>query len=173
MKRCRFDNELELNRVMKSGITVKESIISRIKSGTTVSPTGCWEWNGCLTPNGYPQMSVDRRPHYAHRASFAAFKSTIYTGAFICHSCDNPKCVNPDHLFAGTQKDNIGDAIKKRRLVCGEKSKKAKLNDNVVRLSRSMYRRGDCTIGFLAEKFGVSIRTMGKAVSGKKWKHVV
>lgn len=75
----------------------------------------CWEWVGSITKDGYGQFFYQGSLWGAHRASFQIFVGDIQPGLLICHSCDNPSCVNPDHLFQGTYSDNIQDMLSKGR----------------------------------------------------------
>lgn len=76
--------------------------------------TGCWEWIGS-TVTGYGKFRDDRKMVLAHRMSFLVFNGDIPMNMQICHKCDNRKCINPDHLFIGTQLDNIRDCVAKGR----------------------------------------------------------
>lgn len=77
---------------------------------------GCWEWTGSRRPKGYGVFAVNgARRESAHRVAYALFIGPISAGFFVCHRCDNPRCVRPDHLFLGTQADNMRDMHAKGR----------------------------------------------------------
>lgn len=79
--------------------------------------TGCWIWTGSTKPNGYGNINVAGKTLMTHRAAWLAFKGEIPNGMQVCHHCDTPACVNPDHLFLGSQKDNMDDMDAKGRRV--------------------------------------------------------
>lgn len=167
-----LDRTENLEGVLKSGESARASLERRLKAHVSISESGCWEWTGCLTQNGYPQINFKRRAHYAHRLSYATFVGPIPVNLFLLHGCDNPKCINPQHLRPGDQKANIGDAVSRKRHAFGVRQGKAKLTDSSVFSARSTYAEGKSSIASLAVSLGVSIRTLGKAIRGDKWKHV-
>jgi hypothetical protein len=81
----------------------------------------CWEWKGALDRHGYGQVGwvEEGKPKHgsAHRLSYRTFVGPIPDDLFVCHRCDNRKCIKPDHLFLGTHRDNMADAMRKGRLV--------------------------------------------------------
>lgn len=90
----------------------------KLKGNIIKKRNGCWEWKGDLHPNGYgytTNYETNKREH-VHRISFRIFKGEIPKGLYVCHHCDNRKCINPEHLFVGTAKDNMQDAKRKGRL---------------------------------------------------------
>jgi len=89
-----------------------EFIMSRIEVDQS---SGCWNWTGTISPGGYGVASWNYKTRRAHRLSWESFCSAIPDGLFVCHKCDNPRCVNPDHLFLGTAQDNANDCVAKGR----------------------------------------------------------
>ncbi len=149
----------------------------------------CWNWLGALTPKGYPNMGIDGKYKGGHRLSWEIHNGQIPDGLCVMHLCDNPRCVNPSHLKLGTQKDNMRDAARKKRMgkctgekhrsvtcpesVCrGERFKSAKLTEDAVRQARFLSSQG-MRGATIATMFGVSNSVMNKAINGKLWKHVV
>mgnify|MGYP000103149498 CR=1 FL=1 len=135
--------------------------------------SGCWQWIASIGSHGYGQISTrSGPPALAHRYSYELFVGEIPEGSVVCHKCDNRKCVNPEHLFVGTQRDNIMDMIKKNRARYssqrGEKNPSAKLSaKQALEIFRSDKRGAD-----LAREYGVTPTMISKIRRGKSWTHV-
>lgn len=141
---------------------------------------GCWEWISAKDKNGYGITSISppRKNVRAHRLMYILTKGDIPEGYLVCHNCptgDNPSCINPDHLFLGTAKDNSKDRDKKGRGRTqdqrGEKNHMATLNEEKVLEIRKLYNEGvrECD---LVRKFGIRQATISKVLLRKRWKHI-
>lgn len=149
----------------KSIKTLREIIFNNY----TVTRHGCWEWQGSLDPYGYGKFGYRNKTVSAHRAAYQiANKHTFKEGECVCHSCDNPKCINPEHLFIGTQLDNIHDSIKKNRM---PGAATGLLNADVV-LIRQMYQPGVNTQLEIAKLFKVDQTAISQIVLNKARKNV-
>lgn len=143
------------------------------------SPNDCWIWQGKVSRRyGSVTLYVDGWvvSLYAHRASWILHKGAIPSGFNVCHHCDVTLCVNPSHLFLGTQIDNVRDSINKGRHVnpatlAGSRHHKAKLNEEKVIAARKLY-TGGVPIKQLAAMYGLSDSNMRAAVNRQSWKHV-
>jgi hypothetical protein len=134
---------------------------------------GCWEWTGYIMPNGYGNMKVRRDNgilvnEYAHRFSYEIHKGPIPEGMYVCHKCDNRKCVNPEHLFIGTQKDNIHDMDRKGRRVVRPGTQKITRKD--AENIRLLHRKG-VHVDILAEKYGLKPCTIRNIIAYRLWKN--
>lgn len=134
-----------------------ESVISRFWKYVKKSD-GCWMWTGC-TSRGYGTLSSKRgqAPYKAHRLSWIIHYGDISSEVEVCHKCDNPGCVRPDHLFLGTHGDNMLDASAKKRLRMyrhghGEENNAATLTDEEVKRIREEYTNGS-TLEELTDKY--------------------
>lgn len=145
--------------------------------GPTVSHVAnlepCWLWTALTNSDGYGRMRVGGRPLLAHRISWKIHNGPIPAGMCILHRCDTPACVNPAHLFLGTQLDNIRDRDAKKRHVStpGEQHGRAKLTEAQVLAIRAEYATG-AKQASLAERFCMSVPTISKIVRRETWVHV-
>ncbi len=134
--------------------------------------SGCWLWLGMQQVGKlYGIFCWKNKSIKAHRASWEIYRGEIPLGLQVLHRCDMPQCVNPDHLFLGTQKDNNDDCHRKgrNRSAVGEKQHLSKLTaSNVLEIRTSPY----CTLEKLGDKYGVTKSTIGRVLSRKTWKHV-
>lgn len=144
-------------------------------------PDICWEWQAGSHTRGYGAFGAAGLNLRAHRVSHSIVNGPIPDGLCVCHSCDNPPCCNPAHLWLGTMRDNTLDMAKKGRhgmvvrpeLVWrGEKATNAVLNDNIVRELRRLYKTGKYTYKHLSIMFGVGRGTVYRAINYQGWAHV-
>lgn len=137
----------------------------------------CIEWHKGLFTNGYGQRwdPSTKRSRFAHRMAWEeANGRPVPEGMFVCHKCDNPKCVNPDHLFIGTHQDNMDDMKRKGRgsKRHGEDVNTTKLKVSDVVLIKGMLERHKNCGRFLSDWFGVSKMTVSDINTGKTWRRV-
>lgn len=155
----------------------------------------CWLWTAHKLTRGYGRFCIRGTWVLAHRLAYELTHGPIPTGAFICHHCDNPSCVRPDHLFCGTQHDNMSDCVQKNRhgsqrhpdtrprgerhythqrpedRLRGEQHGRARLTAEQVRAIRNRYKSG-ALLRHLAHDYGVSISAVWHIVNGDTWQHI-
>ncbi len=145
------------------------SQLDRLLSRVTVTPDGCWFYNGPVDRDGYGRFSQDGRPVRAHRSAYRLLVGPIPPGKCVCHICDNPACINPEHLWIGTHADNAADRNAKGRQAKGQRNGRAKLNCDAVRAIRAA--ASECTPkAEIARRFGISSRDVNKILSGEIWR---
>lgn len=127
-------------------IVSDEEVKNRLKNGSKLTNNGCIEWVKAVTKSGYGLINIRSRGGLlsVHRLSYEVYVGNIPAGLYILHTCDNPKCINPNHLFLGTQLDNIKDMISKNRGgKKGEENSYSKLTNDEVLTIRWLYETGD------------------------------
>jgi hypothetical protein len=163
---------------------------------------GCWLWLGRPDKDGYGKLRVGGVATRAHRYSYALHVGPIPSGLMVCHHCDNPGCVRPDHLFLGTALDNASDAASKGRTALGdrnasrkhperrprgerhhwqtrpetrlrgERNGRAKLTPDDVHTIRALWSAGKANRAELARRYGVTHTLISNIVAGRLWKHL-
>lgn len=145
---------------------------TRFKKFIKISKTGCWNWSGYLDKDGYGRFQLNKKSRPAHRVSYELHIKKINKNLLVCHRCDNRKCVNPSHLFLGTNKENVLDMVKKDRHNKGSKVGTSKLKESDISKIRKLYARGNTTLHKLGTKFGVSYAQIFRIVKNQSWSHL-
>lgn len=135
---------------------------------------GCWEWVGTKDKNGYGKTKANGKTIKPHRISYAIANGDFDQSFYVCHKCDNPSCINPDHLFLGTNSDNQKDCVRKGRKPNrdGENHPLAILSDSDVLQIRARYKRRVVTAIMLAKEYGVSRQQVLRIIHGHRWGHI-
>lgn len=138
--------------------------------------TGCWDWIAFKDKRGYGRLSAGSESRLAHRISYQLHRGSIPDKLFVCHHCDTPGCVNPDHLFLGTDADNVADMISKGRQASKDQtthrgidhggSKLTELEIIAIRTSIGSSQRS------LAKQYGVGQSQIQRIKAGASWSHI-
>ena len=137
-----LNTEARKRNVIKMGYNNKQPLEQRFFTYIKKTKT-CWNWFGDIGVNGYGRFWYEGKTVYAHRLSYMLHKGEITNNLCILHICDNPKCVNPKHLFLGTNKKNTTDRNNKGRQARGEFSGMAKLKEKDILQIRQLYEKGE------------------------------
>lgn len=151
-------------------LTLEERFWSKVdKSGD------CWTWQGTRGHHGHGALKVAGSMVAAHRLSWEFANGAIPPGAYICHRCDNPPCVRPDHLYAGDATTNMSDRVERgdpNGWMRGEDHGNAVLAESDVTDIRNLYQTGQWTQRELAARFGVAQVNVGRIVRREQWRHI-
>ena len=146
--------------------------MERFEDGYMPEPnSGCWLWIRSGNEQGYGSFWLNKRGMAAHRASWILHRGPIPEGMQICHKCDVPSCVNPDHLFLGTQQDNMDDCRRKDRMQRGEERAISKLRAEDIPAIRRRIGRGD-SLASIGRDYGVRFQSIQAIRDGRTWTHV-
>lgn len=147
-----------------------KSVAERFEAKTRRAGGGCIEWTGSHYPCGYGSFWHEGRVQPAHRVAWVMEHGPIAPGLYVCHHCDNRRCVNVRHLFLGTHLDNMRDmdAKGRRAVLAGTLNPRAKLSEWQVSESRRL--RGKVSQQTLADRFGVSKTAIRYAQIGRNWR---
>ncbi len=148
----------------------RPTVIERFFDKIELIPfSSCWYWMGHLDKDGYGSMKIKKKVVRAHRYSYAVHNGPILDGRIIMHSCDNPSCVNPSHLSAGTNAENSRDMVKKGRTNApyGESAHNSKLkNTDVIKIKELSVALSQSKI---ARIFCIDQSSVSRIISGKRW----
>lgn len=150
-----------------------------------ITDAGCWNFNGCLLPNGYGKVRRLGKTWLAHRLSYTESVGEIPDGVCVLHKCDNRKCINPAHLFLGSRADNMKDMISKGRQnfkksdshrmalsisAKNQKNRYSKISMMAANEIRHLYSTEKAPQKVLAEMFGVNRSHISRIVRGESWR---
>lgn len=157
---------------MRGHRVLGESLKDRLARGSRPTANGCVEWAENRIRQGYGIFQWRKRKQYAHRLAFEAHVGPIPAGAFVCHRCDNPACINAEHLFIGSASDNMRDMAGKgrQRGPRGERHHLTHLDSVAVECLRVTYATGAFTQAQLGKWWGINQRTVSKICAGQHWR---
>jgi len=152
-------------------LTKSASFRERFESRVELIPEStCHWWTNATDKDGYGRVDKDGKKAIAHRVAYEMYVGSIPEGKFVCHSCDNPSCVSPHHLFTGTHSANMADRMKKGRQAKGEQQGSSKLTEgDVIEIREMAETQTHRAIGAL---FGVHGSTIASIIHKDTWKHI-
>lgn len=145
-----------------------EVAMNRLLARCILTSNECMEWLGAIDPNGYGVSTFQKKKIHCHRLMFLLYYNEVPD--VVCHTCDNRKCFNPHHLFAGTHRDNMADMVAKGRQYrpTADKHHNRKLSSDKVKEIRRLRKQGVKGVT-LAGQFGVSQQTISLVCNGSRW----
>ena len=152
-------------RIYNHKMTIKQRFLNNVK--LPINPSLCWEWISWKT-GGYGHISINNEIFHAHRLSWIIYNGEIPDKLCVCHHCDNPSCVNPDHLFLGTRKENNQDMAHKGR----HRGNRKLTKEQVIEIKK-LYILDNTSHRQLAKIYNVSHSTIGYLLRRKTWKNII
>lgn len=131
-----------------------------------VKTDSCWLWMGALDRWGYGKSCGTG----AHRVSWTLAVGPVPSGSFVCHHCDVPHCVNPEHLYIGNQRTNMDDMVRRGHSTRGDRNPNSRLNFEQAEEMRTLRASGEWTYQKLSERFGVGKTQVARICTGKHWR---
>ena len=151
----------------KGEITLSELIVNSV-----ICSNGCHEWTGSVARNGYGQVRRNKKLITVTRLiAHFVFGMDLTDKRFVLHHCDNPKCINPQHLYIGTAIDNVRDKVKRDRHNRGRRVWKAKLKDSDIPMIFALHKKGWAG-NAIAKRYKISRSSIYQILQRKAWKHV-
>lgn len=149
-------------------VTLKEALLKHV---ILTEGDECWNWKSSITHRGYGEFTYLNKLLRAHRASYEVFKGEIPKGLFVLHTCDNRRCSNPNHLFLGTNKDNMQDMVNKNRQAVGERNTNSVLTADKVKQIKKLLTI-ESNISSIARQYSVDHKTIRQIRDNKTWRHI-
>lgn len=159
--------ETAISPVLFSVNLSEKQIASFWNKVAITSKEECWLWLGCKNKRGYGSVRINYLMLRANRVSYFIANGPFLDSLLICHRCDNPQCVNPNHLFSGTHTQNVRDMIEK-----GRDEYQSGLNPDKIRSIRALYSSGTRTMQSICDQFGIAMGTCSFIINRKTWKDV-
>lgn len=147
-----------------------DKLLSKISVSTT---TGCWNWSAGKIKAGYGYVWDKTKNRRAHRVSYEVFNGEITEDLYVLHKCDNPSCINPEHLFLGTPKHNMEDKLQKGRGARGSQQGSSKLIEEDIPRIRLLCKQGELSLQEIGNIFNVGYTTIHAVKSRQNWRHIV
>lgn len=148
--------------------------MNRIEPTKDKSANECWHWIGLKSKYGYGKMCINSKNLTAHRFMYEMINGDIPSNMFICHKCDNPACVNPNHLFLGNVRDNTVDMVQKNRApnYKGNNNPRSKITDKIVLEIYNKAKYSGISYNKLAREYKISASLVSEIMRGNLWGHL-
>ncbi len=152
-----------------NGLSLEDSLRFH---GWVVTGSGCWEWQGNISVQGYGRIRGNNTLMYAHRAAYIVWVGPVSRDLEVRHKCDNPPCMNPSHLEPGTHGDNMRDMFERKRATILRGERRSNLSELDVRMIRSLYATGLYTQGVLSDFYGIDSSNVSRIINKRTWDHI-